>query len=337
MNDDKLPWQSRQWQLVEDRFRAGRFPHAVLLRGPRGVGKSRFAERLANLLLCMEPPRAPCGTCRGCALWRTSTHPDLSLVEPGNADGSIGIDQIRQLIGALSFTAKFGSHKVGIIQPADRMTAAAANSLLKTLEEPPGNSVLVLVATMSGLLPATIRSRCQSVDLPSVTWPQCADWLANQLPNAPHRQLLLTLASGQPFTALTLAGEGELEVRKALCDDLHELLGPKARPVETAERWRALGVHQTIHWLTGLMVDLIRLGTTRDPRWLTHQDLLAYLQPLIHQLGLKGLFGLLDACAEASRLATKHTGLNHQLMLEDLAISCSRAACGQSNPNDLGD
>ena len=133
MSSSILPWQHAQWRLIDEMRSIQRLPHALLIKGPPGVGKGRFAERLASLLLCHQPENAPCGSCRSCELSVSGAHPDLRVVVPENESATIGVDQIRALISAFAFTPALGSRKMGVITPAENMTTAAANS-------PPQNS-----------------------------------------------------------------------------------------------------------------------------------------------------------------------------------------------------
>ncbi len=316
-----LPWHETQWDLMDEMRSAQRFPHALLIKGPKGVGKGLFAKRLEELLLCNEMESAPCGNCRGCALAASGTHPDLSVVVPDNESATIGVGQIRELINSLSFTAALGSCKVGIINPADRMTTAAANSLLKTLEEPPGNAVLILLATTVGRLPPTVLSRCQSIDIPPVSLSQGSAWVKTNIAPDHDAKLLMTLSRGRPLTAIDWAETDELSVRESLFEDVTALLGADPEPVQTASRWKSLGVERSVRWLNSLLMDFIKLSTTGNISHLTNQDLAESMQPLVGQLDLKRLFSMLDACEETARMASGHSGLNEQLLLERFAIA----------------
>ena len=264
MSAPKLPWHGAQWDRIEDMCSTERLPHAILIKGPKGVGKSLFAERLCTLLLCMETTKAPCGVCRGCTLAGSGTHPDFSLVTPENESATISVTQIRGLIGSLTFTAALGRPKVGIIRPAERMTTAAANSLLKTLEEPPGDTVLILVAHTGGWLAPTLVSRCQSIEIPSVSVEQGRAWVKANISPEQDPDLLMTLSRGQPLTAVSWAQSGELSVRVELFEDFTALLGTDPRPVETASRWKSLGLERSAQWLDSLLMDFIKWSSTGD-------------------------------------------------------------------------
>jgi DNA polymerase-3 subunit delta' len=150
---ERFPWHEAQWQRIEAMRAGGRLPHALMLRGLRGLGKAAFAQRLAAILLCESSP-PPCDECRGCRLMAAGNHPDFLKVQPEEDKQTIGIDQIRALIDRLVLTTRYQGYKMVIVDPAEAMTPQAANTLLKTLEEPPGAALFILVAHQSGLLPA---------------------------------------------------------------------------------------------------------------------------------------------------------------------------------------
>ena len=325
MSSSILPWQHAQWRLIDEMRSIQRLPHALLIKGPPGVGKGRFAERLASLLLCHQPENAPCGSCRSCELSVSGAHPDLRVVVPENESATIGVDQIRALISAFAFTPALGSRKMGVITPAENMTTAAANSLLKTLEEPPGDAMLILIATIAGWLPPTVLSRCQTIDFPAVSTRQSSAWLKTNIAPEHDADLLMTLSRGQPLTAVSWAESDELSVRKSLFDDMAALLIPDPDPVATASRWKSLGVARSARWLGSLLMDLIKLSVTGSFSHLANQDLAESMQPLIRRLDLKRLFSLLDACQETVRVARGYSGLNEQLLLESFAIAITGA------------
>ncbi|MFO7642692.1 MAG: DNA polymerase III subunit delta', partial [Candidatus Competibacteraceae bacterium] len=163
--DEGLPWHEPLWRQFQQSRAAGRLPHALLLAGPAGLGKLAFAKRLARALLCETPDVEgdACGRCRSCRLFQAGSHPDYRMEQPVEEGKAIRIDPIRELCGFLGFTAQYGGYKIALLEPADRLNLNAANSLLKTLEEPPGDCLLLLVTAHPARLPATVRSRCQKV------------------------------------------------------------------------------------------------------------------------------------------------------------------------------
>lgn len=319
-----LPWHESQWQRIEAMRAIARMPHALLLRGARGLGKGEFATRLSSLLLC-ETEEKPCGTCRGCRLMASGNHPDFLAVVPEEDKQTIGIDQIRALIDHVWLTAQYGGYKAVVVNPAELMTRQAVNTLLKTLEEPPGAAVFILVAHQSGLLPATIRSRCQMLEFPLPPASRALPWLESRLLPGTSAGTLLKLADGAPFRALEIAETGGAEARSALFRDLAALVSEGADPVAVAYGWRGMEVPEVGRWLTTFTMDLIRLKTDENSGVLTHADLRQAMQPVARRLDLMGLFALLDVCLELRWLCARQTRFNPQLLLVDVAIRFAAA------------
>ena len=171
------PWQQCDWQNLSKSFNAGRFPHAILLHGQRGIGKHHFAQALSHFLFCSSPRSGmACGQCRQCVLNRAENHPDKKLIRPDNPGGPIKIDQIRALTPFITETSQQAGRKV-IIDPVERLNSNAANALLKSLEEPSNDTYLILVShLLSGVL-ATIRSRCHIVSMKTPSRVSAGDWL----------------------------------------------------------------------------------------------------------------------------------------------------------------
>lgn len=323
----ELPWQQLQWQRIAAMQAGARLPHALLLRGPEGVGKYRFARRLLAAILCEHATFAhrPCGVCRGCRLMAADTHPDLQLLTPLEGKQQIGIDQVRALIDRVGLTSQYGGRKAVVVAPAEHMTRAAANTLLKTLEEPPGDALFVLVAHSAGALPATIRSRCQIVNFPLPDGDAARAWLGVELGSQEAAETALRLAHGAPLTARRLAAEERLAGREAILGDLERLMRGDAGPIVTAERWRDTGLVDALYWLLSMACDLIRLKNGRLAHSLTHLDQAPAMQRLARGLDLIRLFRLFDLLIDARRAALGQLNFNEQLMLESIAIEWQRS------------
>ncbi len=322
-----LPWQGEQWQRLVEMQAGARLPHALLLRGPEGVGKIRFARRLVSALLCerQEFQDRPCGACRGCRLMAAESHPDLHQLVPVEGKQQIGIDQVRSLIERVGLTPRYGGRKAVMVAPAEGMTRAAANTLLKTLEEPPGDALFVLVSNRAGALPATVRSRCQMVDFPVPDGDLARAWLAAELGSQEAAEMALRLGHGAPLTARTLATGGGLDAREAILDDLERLSRGDGDPIAIAERWRDMGLLTALYWLLSMVCDLVRLRNGRLAHSLTHSDRGAAMQGLARRLDLTGLFRLFDLLTEARRAALGQLNFNELLLLESIAIEWQRS------------
>jgi len=181
------PWQQTQWQQINQLLQAGRMPHAMLLLGNQGLGKTDFALSLAHAVLCQQPAAdsQACGSCKSCQLLAAQTHPDLYHIKPAapqnskskNPVLSIRIDEVRELCDKLGQTSQYGGYRAAIIEQAEYLTISAANSLLKTLEEPGQNILILLVTARPHRLPVTIRSRCQVLRFSVPDKALSLDWL----------------------------------------------------------------------------------------------------------------------------------------------------------------
>lgn len=269
------------WQLAFARSAlAARatWPHALLLDGPRGIGKRTLALNLARGLLCESPAAdgLACGTCAGCRYVLAGQHPDLQMVEPFRLsdDGevepldTIPVDRIRALIEWVQLTSHRGRAKVAVIVPAETMHSSAANALLKTLEEPPAATYLLLVAHQPGRVPATLRSRCRRMPAPQPDAAAARTWLEGE--GVAAAASVLAQAGGAPLAALAMA-DAEWQSERVVW--LQALSRPQAlSPVALAARIEALGRDQrkamlglVLDWLIAWTADLGRVAAGGSP------------------------------------------------------------------------
>jgi len=319
-----LEWLDSAWQNLNRIRTQGRLPHALLVIGAEGVGKQQLAKRLADALLC-ESPRPDgrrCERCAGCGWLQAGTHPDLLELAPEEAGKAIKVDQIRSLCAELAMTSHAGGNKVAIIQPADAMNTNAANSLLKTLEEPTDNTLLMLLTAVPGKLPATIRSRCQQLRLllpePSVA----RRWLAENGVTDQVASRCLQMAGGAPLKALELARSDLGELNAQRLNELCEVAAGRLDPVRLAADW--LGTHesQTLRWWLEWLHDLLRWQLAgREP---VDTTVARKLQKISESVDSRQVYNLADALTTA--LNSLASGLNRQLILEDLLVSWAAVA-----------
>ncbi|HQW81689.1 MAG TPA: DNA polymerase III subunit delta' [Pseudomonadota bacterium] len=237
------PWLLPVWDTLRMRIDAQRFPHALLLTGAIGLGKRELAAALVARLLCTTPRSDgfACDLCRGCRLRTAGTHPDRVTVtlEPrddGKLRTEVIIDQIRALGERFASRPSFGGWQVVAIDPADRMNVSAANALLKTLEEPSANTALILVADDPARLPATIRSRCQRIELRPPDPATARAWLIGQGIVATAVDEALLLADGNPGAAKSMLDADAGRMIDALISDMNDAaLGSSL--VAIAARW----------------------------------------------------------------------------------------------------
>ncbi len=321
-----LPWQADAWAALMARARADRLPHALLFSGLAGIGKGEFARRLAAGLLCESPAAdgGPCGRCHACGMLAVGSHPDFREIAPEEAGKAIAVDVIRGVNEFFTLTSQYGGRQVVIIHPAEAMNRNAANSLLKTLEEPTPGALLILLSSRPSQLLPTIRSRCQRIDFPLPPATSAAAWLAEQLPAEADTGALLALAEGAPLAALELHQEGGLATRAALMQAWAGLLQGQAEPTAVAAEWQRWGLTRSLPWLMSWVADLIRLKSAVGDAAISNRDLAGQLQKLAERVDLRALYLFLDQLTEYRRQAGSN--LNELLALEDLMIAWRRCA-----------
>lgn len=250
------PWLQSAWQQLTNQAAAGKIPHALLLRGPEGIGKRALADQLAVSLICQQTDAngAACEQCRNCQLVAAGSHPDLHVCEPETDSKLIKIDQIRALAARAALTSS-GGHQVFIIDPADRMNVNAANAILKTLEEPNPGSVLILVASSLSRLPLTVVSRCQQVVLSRPERSEALDWLATQSDAAAEDiELALDAASGSPGLALNYLRGELLASFEQTAQTLSKLAAGQTEPLAQATSWVDDMLTDRLDWFSRWLV-----------------------------------------------------------------------------------
>jgi DNA polymerase-3 subunit delta' len=210
--------------LLRRGLETGRLAHAYLFCGPPQIGKTRLALALAKALNCGQPD-PPCGRCSSCQKIERSVHPDVRLVAGEGVGGSILIDQVRQLQREAVLSPYEERRRVFVLRRIDLTTTEAANALLKTLEEPPPHVTLILTAVDADLLPSTVVSRCQRVDLRPVARHQIEAALEARAVPAERARLLARLSGGRVGWAVEAATDEEvLKARHQGLETLARLL-----------------------------------------------------------------------------------------------------------------
>ena len=317
----ELPWLKYFVDAWHDRVAGARVPHAVLLAGPVGVGKRAAArwlvgETLGSIHAALpEHPQA------------IPAHADLHWLRPPDDKASIGIEQVRELVGEFGLTSYEGGRKVAVIEPADAMTINAANSQLKTLEEPPGDALLILIADRVGRLPATIFSRCQRIDMAAPAEADARAWLDRLQPGAPWAQALRA-AGGAPLAAIEALEQ--LDTGAAMARDLNALGQGQAAAVEVAARWAQLTPTFVFEWLVRqLEMAIIAASAGRDSA-----AGLAIDDSVLRRMDTRNLFCYLDII---NGLRAQPAGsYNVLLTLEGLLIDWAEGLvdCGLEPPAD---
>lgn len=311
------PWLETAWrQLLATRARPA---PALLLAGPAGVGKGALALAWAQTLLC-EAPQAgagACGRCAACGWFAAGTHPDfrrVGLLEKTSRDGevrmatAVEVEQAREAVDFVQLSTYRAGVRVVLVDPADCLNLAAANALLKVLEEPPLNTVFVLVSDRPQRLLPTIRSRSTRLEIGLPPRQTALQWLADQ--GLAPADSLLALAGGAPLAALRWADGNAQDERGALLDALAN--PAQLDPVTLGERWKGISPqlwHAVAYkWLGDLMAVRLRGGVRFNP------DFADALGRLGRQADLSGLLGLARMHAKEGRTLTHP--LNRALQLQ---------------------
>lgn len=317
-----LPWHQSLWQRFFTSYRNEKLPHAILLAGSHGLGQEQFAERVTQGLLC-EQDDAPCGHCSGCHLYAAGNHPDYYRLSPEEKGKQIKVDSVRSLSKNLAQTAQQGGYKIVLITPAEALNIAASNALLKTLEEPQGKTIIILVASDVRKISATLRSRCQVYTFTSPTSEEIANW-SDPVSRQAGWDKWLALSENLPLKAKQYAENPNLQQEyqqfmSNLCDFA------QAKQVNNmvdccTELSKNFGVEQVLDWLQLYFHDLqsLKFNSNGDIHHLAYKnELLQHRQ----QLNNVDWFEIFEQLTGLKRLVTRHSNLNEKLIWMDFWIN----------------
>lgn len=317
MNEDlkPLPWQVDLWLQVTSLATSGQLGHALLLAGPRGVGKRQFARALTAFVLCEQKSGYACGNCRSCQQFIAGTHPNAISLQRGVDDKGkekrdISVEQVREFSEKLQLTSHYGQAKVAVIDPAEALNNSGVNALLKTIEEPNGKAHMLLVTERPMALAPTLRSRCQRLRFAVPAEKDAMEWLRGR---GISDTKALQQAHGAPLHALELKESGLLETYTEWARGMQDLALQKRDPLQAAgmvgkdQAAAFLGWLQ--HWLTQQLRSKLGGGDAFAA---------SLPEPAIEQL-------LKEALEGQRRL---QSNLNPQMLIEALMILWWRLARG---------
>jgi DNA polymerase-3 subunit delta' len=343
MDNVLYPWQFSAWQQLA-RLREF-MPHAILFYGPEGIGKTTFVERFAQSLLCETPAvdGQPCDRCVSCGWFAQYSHPDYRRIRPEILDEGadtedddtaqtadvkkssgkaakapskeIKIDQVRALADFMNISTHRQGKRVIALYPAEALNTAAANSLLKTLEEPAPDTVFLLISNGIDRLLPTILSRCRKIALTVPSREEALRWLQAQ--GIDDADIWLSEQGGAPLTAHSLARSGSRETMDALLSHLAQPTIDGA--LKTAEKLQKVPTLELVAWLQRWLYDLFSVKLSGRIRYYPR-----YRKELAALAGRAETGALLNALKQANdRRAIAQHPLSPKLFIEDMLLDYS--------------
>lgn len=324
------PWQQRQWQWWQAAVQSRRIPHALLLTGLNGLGKTHFAEMMVRSFFCKQR-KSNCNEvlmqnnifetasdcrCHSCQLITGRTHPNLFRIYSEEAH-AIKIDEIRAACDFIAQTAIQGDYRFVIIESANKMNHYAANALLKTLEEPAPQGIIILITDQEGALPATLRSRCCRIVFSKPTQSIAHAWLS-QHETVTDIPFLLRLAEGAPLKALSLAADEQCVARKLLYDHLLLLSESKTNPIAATKTCDKIEPSILIEYFIIWIKDLMHLKLNTGEQHVVNQDFLTSLVHISSATSLNTLTKLNQYVLNLRSQIARGINLNKQLLMETL-------------------
>ncbi|MFP1728884.1 DNA polymerase III subunit delta' [Lonsdalea quercina] len=314
------PWLNAPYRQLLTPHQAGRGHHALLIHALAGMGESSLSYALSRWLMCQQPEGIKsCGHCHSCQLMSAGTHPDWHTLALEKGKQSLGVDAVRSVLEKVYQRSRQGGAKVVSLPQAELLTEAAANALLKTLEEPPQDTYFFLGCREPSRLLATLRSRCSYYYLPVPDEAHAMHWLRQRgHPDEPSLQTALRLYAGAPLAADHLLQPGQWKPRLTLCQSLSDCLAQRnmlslVTPLngdDTVER---------IHWVASLFLDALKCHQSASSH-LVNQDQLTLVEQLARALTPDQLLFALRRWLQCRHQLRTITGANRELLLTSLLL-----------------
>ena len=327
---DCLPWQSEEFNRILRQQANGKLSHALLISGQAFLGKLHFSFSVLCAMLCESTDAisnkgtagfSVCGDCTGCRLMAAGTHPDFRLLKPVEAK-SIKIEQVRDITAWVGQTAQRAGKKVVIVNPADKMTHESANALLKCLEEPAGDSLIMLVTSQPGRLLPTIRSRCQSVNFNIPARDETTDWLRQHgADSSRDNEILLDIAGGAPLAVIERFDEAFLEKRKVVVQGVLGIVSSSKTVEQVSGSVAKADIADAIDCLYDISIDCLKYLTCDDPHYVRNKDIIAAIEQLCVVYDLNAMFELCEVLKVARQELSSSSNPDPVLLLESALIA----------------
>jgi DNA polymerase-3 subunit delta' len=313
------PWQTSLWQQLCQQLQTNRLPHALLVSGVKGLAKNSFAQHIVASVLCLNrrDDQSSCGHCHSCQLLNAGSHPDHIEIRPEETGKQIKIDQIRNLRDKQQLTPSVSKWKTIIISPADNMNVSSSNSLLKLLEEPQHNTVLILITGRPEKLPITVKSRCQNYHLASPSSGQATDWLLKNAENKVDAETLaklLQLAKGAPLAVVDMLNGNMAEQYLQVEQDFNLILHTSANPIALTATWLKYDLVMVLNQLQYMIRDrMIKSFVNSSEITADRAKISLYWQ-------------ISDCIVAVIKLVSSQNNINNTLLIEDFIVSVMRIA-----------
>jgi len=324
-----FPWQFSYWENLTKLHQSQTLSHAYLIGGPQGIGKFDFASQFSKYLLCKSPKKnVACGECSDCLLGNNSPHPDYIQVCAEADSKVIKVEQIRSLSNFFSQTSHSGQAKVAVLNDAHYLNTAAANALLKTLEEPAKKTYIFLCSSLPSSLMATIRSRCQRITMVNPSKENTIKWLKDRIDSRYDLELLAEASDNRPMYALDLIEGDILKHEKVVISNFIELtrsnISLQAAVKLIIDTGETIAIGSLIRFLRACIKNLllVKSNKTISPE---EQELLTicHNSNLPLKTAVLVLFKFYDDLVAAER-ELLDTNLNSQLIVESIVWEWSK-------------
>lgn len=314
---------SKQIETLRQGLMTGRLHHAYLFVGPDGVGKRTIAMGLAQALHCGQQHPDFCGHCPNCTAIQNHNHPDVRFVEPLPGKKDISIQQVRGIEKELIYRSFSSGKKVAIFNPASLMNRPAQNALLKTLEEPPQNCLLILIAASGGMLLPTVRSRCLRLSFAPLSRDAIIAFLTSKKGKATEEaEFLAALSDGSLGAAEDIERQGGVEERRLWLKMLASLkagnyrAGLDASEVLAANREDAL---KFLQWAGSWYRDCLTWSLTGDLHRIVNLDMISEITQPLARADVPSWLTLFDKAARAAEQIRRN--LNRRMVIEDFLLA----------------
>lgn len=317
------PWLNQPYRQIIAHHQNGQAHHALLIHSIAGMGDDALVWGVSRWLMCQQPEGLKsCGHCHGCSLMQAHTHPDWYRLEAEKGKSSLGIDAVRDVTEKLYHFAQQGGAKIVWLPDAAQLTEAAANALLKTLEEPPANCWFFLSAREPSRLLPTLRSRCMTWHLSPPEELHSLQWLNKQLPQSEVAlRAALRLSNGAPAAALALLQPDRWQARASLCDALLNALSNDV--LQLLPALNGDDVAERLSWLVSLLVDAMKMQQGAS-NWLSNGDRPDVVTQLAQHLNTGALNESAQQWMQCREQLLHVASLNRELILTDRLLAWSR-------------